>query len=471
MKLVWFRNDLRIVDNPALFRACDDAAGQGVLAVATICPSQWASHDESPAKVEFWLANLRDLQQQLTALGIPLKLVHVDSFADLPGKLLSLAEQLHCDGLYLNREYCLNENLRDKQVVARFREADIPVYGLHGDLVFAPGKVMNGQGLPFRVFTPFSKVWRSLFTEQHPVPLPAPPVQSSPPLPNGLVADVIPDRVDYAINNGSHWIPSLWPAGTESAHTRLTDFVSIRVEGYAADRDFPSLDGTSTLSPYLSCGVISPRQCLAALAAASESTSWLDNQWVTEIIWREFYRHLLMHFPDMNRWQPFRPEVESRIRWLDDDRLFAAWCQGETGFPIVDAGMKQLLATGWMHNRLRMITASFLTKLLRQDWRKGACFFMNHLIDGDFASNLGGWQWSASVGADAAPYFRIFSPMRQAERFDPKGDYVAHWLPELKELKGMQRHDPAFAAKVGRPAPIIDYSKARAASLADYQRQ
>jgi deoxyribodipyrimidine photo-lyase len=133
--------------------------------------------------------------------------------------------------------------------------------------------------------------------------------------------------------------------------------------------------------------------------------------------------------------------------------------------------MKQLLASGWMHNRLRMITASFLTKLLRQDWRKGACFFMNHLIDGDFASNLGGWQWSASVGADAAPYFRIFSPMRQAERFDPKGDYVAHWLPELKELKGMQRHDPAFAAKVGRPAPIIDYSKARAASLADYQRQ
>ena len=471
MKFVWFRNDLRVADNPALCRACDDAAGQGVLAVAAVCPLQWASHDESPAKVEFWLANLRDLQQQLTALGIPLKLVHVDSFADLPGKLLSLAEQFHCDGLYLNREYCLNENLRDKQVVARFREADIPVYGLHGDLVFAPGKVMNGQGLPFRVFTPFSKVWRNLFSEQYPVPLPTPSVQPLPPLPNGLVVDVIPDRVNYAINNGSRWIPSLWPAGAESAHARLTDFVATRIEGYAADRDFPSMDGTSALSPYLSCGVISPRQCLAALAAASDSVDWLNNQWVTELIWREFYRHLMMHFPDMNRWEPFRPEVESRIRWLDDDRLFAAWCQGETGFPMVDAGMKQLLATGWMHNRLRMITASFLTKLLRQDWRKGACFFMNHLIDGDFVSNLGGWQWSASVGADAAPYFRIFSPMRQAERFDPKGDYVAHWLPELRELKGMQRHDPAFAAKVGRPEPIIDYSQARAASLADYQRQ
>ncbi|WP_438950810.1 cryptochrome/photolyase family protein [Porticoccus sp.] len=470
MKLVWFRNDLRVADNPALFRACDDAAGQGVLAVAAICPAQWASHDESPARVEFWLANLRSLQQQLTALGIPLKILHVDTFADLPGQLLSLARRFHCDGLYLNREYCLNENLRDKQVVARCREAGIPVYGLHGDLILAPGKVMNGQGLPFRVFTPFSKTWRKIFTEQYPVPLPVPPVQ--PPVPDASLApDVIPDNVVYAISNGSRWLPSLWPVGTESAHARLTDFVANRVGSYAADRDSPSMAGTSGLSPYLSCGVISPRQCLAAMSVASEGTNWLNNQWVTEIIWREFYRHLMMHFPDMNRWEPFRPEVESRIRWLNDDRLFVAWCRGETGYPIVDAGMKQLLATGWMHNRLRMITASFLTKLLRQDWRKGARFFMNHLIDGDFASNLGGWQWSASVGADAAPYFRIFSPMRQAERFDPKGDYVAHWLPELRELKGMQRHDPAFAAEVGRPSPIIDYGKARAASLADYQRQ
>ncbi|WP_461516124.1 cryptochrome/photolyase family protein [Porticoccus sp.] len=470
MKLVWFRNDLRVADNPALFRACKDAGDKGVVAVAILCPTQWCQHDEAPVRVQFWLANLRALQHELAALNIPLKVLRAETFSDVPGQLLALAEQIQCDGLYLNREYCFNENLRDQQVVEQFHQISIPVYGLHGDVVMAPGEILNGQGNPFRVFTPFSKAWRREYLARGPVPLLAPSPQPSSSPAASLTVDEVPAAIDYPIYSESQWSEALWPPGPEAAHQRLQHFTAEKVLSYGANRDIPAVDGTSTLSPYLSCGVLSPRQCLAALASVSENIDWLDSQWATEIIWREFYRHLMMHFPAMNRWEPFKPDVEARIRWLDDDRLFDAWCRGETGYPIVDAGMKQLLATGWMHNRVRMIVASFLTKLLRQDWRRGARFFMQHLIDGDFASNLGGWQWSASVGADAAPYFRIFNPMRQAERFDPQGDYVARWLPELASLHGMQRHDPIAASKLGRPVPIIDYAQARASSLADYQR-
>lgn len=469
MKLVWFRNDLRCRDNPALFNACRRADGGGVVAVVTLCTEQWSSHDESTARVEFWLACLRSLQTELAELNIPLRVIDAGSFDHVPEQLCSLARELQCDGLFLNQEYCLNEVIRDKQVVERFHAEGIEVFGFHGDVVFAPGTIMNGQGHPFRVFTPFSKAWRREFASQHPQPLPLPEVQPRMPLQPQRDVDQIPNSLGYAVGN-THWSQELWPSGTEVAHLRLQQFVADKAVDYGGQRDFPAHEGTSSLSPYLSCGVISARQCLAALEAEFALDSWLDNQWVTEIIWREFYRHLMVHFPEMNRWQPFKPDVESRIHWLQDESLFDAWSRGETGYPIVDAGMKQLLATGWMHNRVRMIVASFLTKLLRQDWRHGARFFMQNLVDGDFASNLGGWQWSASVGADAAPYFRIFSPMRQAERFDPQGEYVAQWLPELRVLNGLQRHDPERAASLGRPLPIIDYSRARAESLASYQR-
>jgi deoxyribodipyrimidine photo-lyase len=213
---------------------------------------------------------------------------------------------------------------------------------------------------------------------------------------------------------------------------------------------------------------LSARQCLAALKHACADDSWQQSTWLNELVWREFYRHLLVSFPELNTLKPFRPEVEARITWLDNDKAFDAWKAGETGFPIVDAAMKQLLATGWMHNRLRMIVASFLTKLLRVDWRRGEAFFMSRLIDGDFASNLGGWQWSASTGADAAPYFRIFNPQLQSEKFDPNGAFIAEWLPELRHLEPKDRHKPGAGQRYGRPAPIIDYKKARQAALDDY---
>ena len=464
MKLVWFRNDLRVRDNPALYSACEASDSVPVVAVAVLTPAQWLMQDEANSRVQFWLANLRELSKDLAALNIPLKILRAGSNNEVPDQLLALATRLNADSIYFNHEYAEYEQRRDDAVQRLLQQHQRKVETFHADTIITPGSVRNKQGQPFKVFTPFSKAWRVRFTQEWPETLPMPT-----PRPMCMVqADPIPDALVYDAPVQSIWHDQLWPAGSEEAHQRLALFAQSKAAEYKSCRDFPAIDATSALSPYLTVGAISSKQCLAGLRAYSGDPEWLDNHWTSELIWREFYRHLLVDFPEMNRLLPFKPDVESRLTWSSDDQLFEAWCRGETGFALVDAGMKQLLATGWMHNRLRMVTASFLTKLLRQDWRKGARFFMQHLIDGDFASNLGGWQWSASVGADAAPYFRIFSPMRQAERFDAQGEYVARWIPELASLKGVQRFDPMFGADAGRPLPIIDYAHARSQSLDDY---
>lgn len=469
MKLVWFRNDLRVRDNPALYQACLAANQQknssGVIAVVAFFPEQWSLHDDSPKKMAFWLANLKQLKLELSDLNIPLKVISGDLFSNIGRPLLKLAQHYQCDALYANREYCLNERRRDDEVEALLKANGLAFYGCHGDTVIEPGLLLNRSGTPYKVFTPFSKAWRSTFSSNGLNVLPVPESQ----LPLNIESDPIPLSMECFHNSSLVWSQNIWPEGADAAHQKLKNFLDTSVNQYEDARDYPSLNATSSLSPYLSTGVLSPRQCLAGLSSQDPDTEWLDSQWVTEIIWRDFYRHLMVLFPQLNRWEPFKPEVESRISWQNDTHLFDAWCQGETGFPIVDAGMKQLQNTGWMHNRVRMITASFLTKLLRQDWRKGAKFFMQHLIDGDFASNVGGWQWSASVGADAAPYFRIFNPMRQTERFDPQAEYITHWLPELGQLPIKQRMDPAFGHLAGRPLPIIDYKLAREESLMSYK--
>jgi deoxyribodipyrimidine photo-lyase len=277
-----------------------------------------------------------------------------------------------------------------------------------------------------------------------------------------------PITVSTGETGNSDYDRTRWPVEQNRLEAQLERFIYEREADYARLRDFPALNGTSALSPALSIGALSARQCLAALQLARIGDSWLESTWLNELIWREFYRHLLVAFPGQSRLEPFRPEVEARISWLENEAAFEAWKAGETGYPIVDAAMKQLLATGWMHNRLRMIVASFLTKLLRIDWRRGEAFFMSKLIDGDFASNLGGWAWSASVGADAAPYFRIFNPQLQSEKFDPKGEFIAHWLPQLDKLPARERHKPGAGQHLGRPAPVVDYKRARQAALDDY---
>lgn len=459
-RLLWLRNDLRLTDNPALSHSCRD--GSPVVAVVTLTPGSWAAHGESAARMGLWRDQLRQLAQGLSRRNIPLRVLRLEHFADCPQALATLARQLSARELNFNQEYPLDERNRDLAVCDRLVAEGVEVQAFHGELIIPPGAVLNGQGAPYRVFTPFSRTWKRRLADFDRPVLAAP----DPVAPLALASDPIPEDLDYTALS---YRTDLWPVGESGASARLNRFVREQEPDYARWRDYPERGATSQLSPFLSIGVLSPRQCLAALRAQADA-DWMESSWLNELIWREFYRHLLVLFPGLSRLEPFRPEVETRIRWQRDPQGFQAWCRGETGFPIVDAAMKQLLETGWMHNRLRMVVASFLTRLLRVDWRPGADFFMRRLIDADFASNLGGWQWSASVGADAAPWFRIFNPQAQGEKFDPQGQFVARWLPELERIPpGKGRHRPGAGSEWGRPQPIIDYKKARADSLDDYR--
>ena len=466
MKLVWLRNDLRVLDNPALFNASD--AQQGVTAFVTLCPLQWKDHDDAPIRWALWRDHLLSLIGQLNELKVCFRVLMADTYADIPNLITHLANDLNATELHFNYEYPLNERRRDRHVCQTLESKGVHCFGYHGELIIPPGQVVTGQGGMFKVFTPFSRAWRQVYLNQLPEPLGLPAVQ-----PAALQSDELPSDLGWSdISESSIKLDSsLWPVGEDSVHQRLIEFVEEKESSYKQQRDFPAILGTSKISPYLAIGALSPLQCLQALKLSTHhQEDWLASTWLNEIIWREFYRHLLVAWPNMSRLEPFRPEVENRITWRNNPEGFDAWCRGETGFPIVDAAMKQLLNTGWMHNRLRMVVASFLTKLLGVDWRLGAAFFMRHLIDGDFASNMGGWQWAASVGADAAPYFRIFNPQLQSEKFDPDGVFIATWLPELAAVPAKKRHLPSAGQEYGRPAAIIDYKAARKAALDDYQQ-
>ncbi|GAA0788664.1 cryptochrome/photolyase family protein [Marinobacterium sediminicola] len=469
MQLVWFRNDLRLADNPALSAAC--AAGERVKALVCLTPEQWTEHNESEARQRYWHARLDWLEQALLKGGIELIRLPLQRFSDCPDAILQVAQQQGASKLHFNYEYPLNERNRDRLTCERLESEGIAVQGHHGDLIVPPGQVVTGQGTAFKVFTPFSKAWlRCLLRLEH-EPLPS-PVQGDECARDQKRDTDKPYRAGKRIQRlGSRYAPEPdtgYPVNDDDLHEVLQRFVHEQEPDYQRLRDFPARHATSGLSPALTIGALSARQCLARLKQAHDGDGWQQSTWLNELVWREFYRHLLVSFPELNRLTPFRPDVEARITWLDNEKAFEAWKAGETGFPIVDAAMKQLLATGWMHNRLRMIVASFLTKLLRIDWRRGEAFFMSKLIDGDFASNLGGWQWSASVGADAAPYFRIFNPQLQSEKFDPNGEFIAEWLPELRHLEPKARHKPGAGQEYGRPGPIIDYKQARQSALDDY---
>ncbi len=460
MQLVWFRNDLRLIDNPALFNAC--STGEPVTAVVCLTPEQWAEHNESEARITLWMDRLDWLEQQLNKSGVQLVKLELSRFEDCAPALLDLARQHRAKALHFNYEYPLNEQNRDRAVCAALNAVGIEALGYHGDVIVPPEQVLTGSGTPFKVFTPFSKAWiKQLLSMKH-EPLPSPLGHH----PAASDHRVDPQLVGVQKNGGV----ADYPVDDSLLLQHLTRFIHEQEPDYQRLRDFPSRNGTSGLSPALTIGAISARQCLAALKAESDNESWLQSTWLNELVWREFYRHLLVSFPGQSRYEPFRPEVAARITWVKNESHLKAWQEGETGFPIVDAAMKQLNTTGWMHNRLRMIVASFLTKLLRIDWREGEAYFMSRLIDGDFASNLGDWAWSASIGADAAPYFRIFNPQLQSEKFDPNGEFIAQWLPELRDVQPKERHKPGAGQRYGRPAPIIDYKAARKAALDDYNQ-
>ena len=459
LNLVWFRNDLRVADNPALWHGAQDGPTVGVF---VLCPGQWRSHHMAPCRVDFLLRNLVALRAELAALNISLRVIHGDLFASVPDALQALCRELGVTALHWNHEYPLDELRRDEAVVRRLEAAGIPCHRYHDRALAPPGTVVKADGSPYQVFTPFKRAWLNLLEQGAPDLLPTPRKQSPVALASPGAGEIPAELPGFA----SAVAPDLWPAGEPEARRRLDHFCSDGLAHYQDRRDVPAEDGTSALSPYLAVGAISPQQCLRAAlrikAGARRAADGADN-WIIELVWRDFYQHIVVAHPRVCTGKPFLSGTD-RVPWRDDPAQFEAWCQGQTGVPLVDAGMRQLRETGWMHNRVRMVTAMFLTKNLLIDWRLGERFFMEHLVDGDFPANNGGWQWSASTGTDAAPYFRIFNPFSQAERFDPDGAYIHRYVPELRALPARVLHKPALLAwhrPAAYPAPIVDIALSR----------
>lgn len=465
--LVWMRRDLRMADNMALHHAAAWAS-DGVIAAFVASPAEWKSHHDAGVKVDFWLRNLRELSDQLAKLNIPLRCVVASSTDSVPRLLHKLASSLNCSAVYFNNEYEFDEHERDQAVESRLTQAGIAVHRFDDRVLLAPGSVLTGAGAWYSVFTPFKKRALALLKESMPDVLPHLKKQK----PIDIESDAIPDHI-RGFTSHVRDANQLWPAGEKAARKRLDAFVERQLVGYNTKRDMPAIDGTSKLSPYLAAGVLSPRQVLRA--ALDANAGRLDTgsagamQWISEIIWREFYQHVLVGFPHVSQGRAFKRATDT-IRWASDDAAFDSWAHGRTGVPIVDAAMRQLLATGWMHNRLRMIVAMYLTKDLFIDWRLGEEWFMRHLIDGDLGSNNGGWQWAAGTGADAAPYFRIFNPVSQSKKFDPTGAFIREYVPELRDVDAKAIHDPSrwsasMRASIDYPQPMVDHAKARARVL------
>lgn len=438
----------------------------GVVAVYFVTPGQWKQHDDADCKIGFWIENLRLLSDSLAKLNISLIVKTVDTFDEVPDQLVRLAKKHNCDGIFFNREYEVNETRRDKDVANRCSADDLSVQQFHDRVIVPPREIATKEGRFYSVFTPYRKVWDTKaldFLE----PLKKPRRQQ----PTDIQHSRIPKKL--AGFDLSQLRTDLWPAGEAEAQKRLKKFAT-RIAGYDTARDIPSLAGTSMLSPYLTAGVISPRQCMATALAQNGGKIAGKNDgariWISELAWRDFYTHVMAGFPRVSMHKPFKLKTDS-IPWRDNPQDFEAWKSGQTGYPIVDAGIRQLNRTGWMHNRLRMVTAMFLTKHLLVDWRLGERYFMEKLIDGDLAANNGGWQWSASTGTDSVPYFRIFNPFSQSKRFDTDGIFIKKMCPELKDIPAKLLHDEKKLAKAladsnaDYPDYIVDYKAGRERAL------
>jgi deoxyribodipyrimidine photo-lyase len=472
--LIWFRNDLRTHDNPALHffvnqkktlpTSCSEPSGKAVFFISE---KQWLDHHWSPIKIDFIKRHAHALIDELALLNITLEIVIAPDFLSQVAYLKDYCATHNITDVIANSEVEFNEQQRDKSCI----EAGIPLRLFEADVIVPKGTIRNKSGEMFKVFTPFKKTWLA-FVKQ-----------------NGFeyLGKLNAQDTDKTKENSfsstnktlppvANTISSHWPLAEQIEKEVFPDFIKNKLAQYCEQRDIPSVKGTSGLSPYLAIGAISPRYLLFVLVnhypdllTASDSPKF---SWLNELIWREFYRNLLFHSPRLCKHQCFKDKYQQTI-WPNNPHYFKAWCEGKTGYPLVDAAMRQLNQTGWMHNRLRMVVASFLTKHLLIDWRWGEQYFMEHLIDGDLAANNGGWQWAASTGCDAQPYFRIFNPTRQSERFDPKGHFIRKYLPELKEIPDKEIHSPHRFIEKNQLArywpPIVDHKEARLMALAFYK--
>ncbi|MDE2509826.1 MAG: deoxyribodipyrimidine photo-lyase, partial [Elusimicrobia bacterium] len=458
--IVWFRLDLRLEDNPALA----EAVARGLAIPVFI----WAPEEEgtaAPGAASRWWLNrsLAALDESLRRRGSRLILRR----GPAGSALRELARETGSKAVFWSRRVEPSLAARDARVQDALRAEGLEVKTFNSSLLFEPGDVKTLTGNPYQVFTPF---WRACLERPEPeAPLPAPAsLGDARALPRGETLDAfrLLPKVEWTAGLGAAWIP-----GEAGARERLDAFVELAAGGYHESRDLMAEDGVSRLSPHLHFGEISPRAVWAAVSRRAAGAPCRGPEaYLRELGWREFAHHLLARFPrTVDR--PLRPEFES-FPWRSDVDGFERWTRGRTGYPAVDAGMRQLWRSGWMHNRARMVAASFLVKDLLVDWRQGAAWFWDTLVDADQANNTLGWQWVAGCGADAAPFFRIFNPILQGKKFDPEGIYVKRWVPELAELPPKLIHEPwkADAAHLGAaggyPLPIIDHGRARVRALA-----
>ena len=469
--IVWFRRDLRVQDNPALNAALEQARELGGTVLPVYIHAPQEEGDWSPGGAARWWQHqaLASLQEALEKLGLSLLIRRGDSQQEL----LSITTGAGAVSVHWNRRYEPAIIKRDSGIKKTLQEAGLEVKSHNAALLWEPPSIKNGSGLPYRVFTPF---WKYCLTQPTTAPYQLPqgrPIcetERQQRLSGLSLSELeLTPKLNWADEFKNHWDPTL--AG---AHEALALFTEDTVRGYGERRDIPGVQGTSRLSPYLQSGQLGPRQIWASVHQSGAANSNDGHKFLSEIAWREFAYHLLYHFPEtphkaLNR-------AYQNFPWEPQTEHMKAWQQGLTGYPIVDAGMRELWHTGWMHNRVRMIVGSFLVKHLLQPWQSGARWFWDTLVDADLASNTMGWQWIAGCGADAAPYFRIFNPMLQGAKFDADGSYVRTWIPEIAKLPDSVIHTPweASAAQLAAagitlgktyPRPVVDHKFGRERAL------
>ena len=456
--LVWLRNDLRMDDNPSLKQACIES--EEVHCIYIYSPEQIELHNEANSKVEFIINNLKDLNKSLKEFNIPLTIISSKGFNDNAEKIIETIKKRSITKVFWNNVFGADEQKRDLDVKQVLQTNNINYETFDDQVVFAPGTIKTGENKPYSVFTPFKRRWIENFN-----------------------IDLLDVEFEYSIKNNTEVISnvedfdfeykkshsvdmSLWKIGEENAISILMNYMDEKIYSYSTDRNDPIIDGTSRLSPYLTMGIISSKRCI--LEALKKNNFELDSgekgiiKWIDEIVWREFYRNIMFSFPKVSKGMPFQ-DYTKNIKWRFNEEEFNAWKNGKTGFPIIDSAMRQLITEGWMHNRLRMVVAMFFTKNMLHDWRLGEAYFMQNLLDGDFSSNNGGWQWSSSTGTDAAPYFRIFNPITQSKNFDSDGLFIKKHVTELKELDKKEIHDPAEKTRnhLNYPSQILDLKQSR----------
>ena len=461
--LVWFRRDLRLADNPAWSTACAEHA--------QVLPVFIHADDDGPwtagAASRWWLHHsLSALDKDLREAGAGLHLRRGDPLH----VLRELIAKSGARAVYWNRLYEPATVERDTHLKSALQDDGMAVHSHNAALWCEPWHIATQQGQPYKVFTPY---WRNLRAQLQPTePLSSPPIPAWQQMPDGLplaALHLLP-RIEWAGGLKESWQP-----GEAGAQELLEIFADDAIGDYAHARDLPARHGTSRLSPHLHFGEISPRQIHAELerrASALDVKRRPDIEpYLRELGWREFAHHLLYHFPHTPT-DNFNPRFNAFSWAATDDSLIGRWRRGRTGIPLVDAGMRELWHTGWMHNRVRMVVGSFLTKNLRQHWQHGARWFWDTLVDADLANNTLGWQWVAGCGADAAPYFRVFNPVTQAKKFDPDGVYLRRWLPELKDAPLNLLHEPwhdlDLLERSGYPAPMVDLGQSRQQALNAY---